>query len=305
MAIVISGASGDLGRRVTRHLLETVPASELVLLTRNPDSLSDLADQGAAVRRASFDDDTASLAAALAGGHVLLLISTLSIGRRVQQHMNAIAAAKMAGVPHVVYTSSMGIQPQTPSISGKEHYATEQALRKSGLSYTFLRNSWYADVIPMLIMKPSMATGGIVASTGEGHVAPVAKEDCARAAAAVLATPNSHVDAVYEITGPQLLDFKGIARVCSEVAGQEIPYIDVSHDEKLAIFDAMGASRDYEEGMMNDNTAAWASNEMITYEMAIKQHFFSIMSHHVQLITGTPALSLAEVVNLHRSHWQD
>ena len=307
MAIIISGASGDLGRRVTAQLLQNqkVEPSELIMLTRNPQSLADMSAQGVSVREASFDDDTATLANAMQGGHVLLLISTLSIGKRVQQHMNAIAAAKKAQVPHVVYTSSIGIQPQTPSISGKEHHATEQALRRSGLSYTILRNGWYADVIPMLMMKPAMQMGGFVASTGGGHIAPIAKDDCARAAAAVLANSASHVDAVYEITGPQLFTFEEIAQTCSEKAGVTIPYKDVSHDEKLAIFDAMGANREYEEGMMNDNTGAWASNEMITYEMAIKQHFFSILSHHVKLITGEDAMPLSKVIDQYREFWAD
>jgi NAD(P)H dehydrogenase (quinone) len=298
MKLIISGASGDLGRRITANLLQHLPASELILLTRNPASLAQAAAQGADVRKADFSA-TATLSAAMQGGEVLLLISTLSIGRRAEQHGNAIAAAQAAGVKHVVYTSSCGIQPQTPSISGQEHYATEQILQKSGLTFTILRNSWYADVTPQFLLPAALATGSLVASTGTGLVAPVAKTDCARAAAAVLRNPRRHANAIYEITGPQLLTFADIARICSEACGKPVQYTNVSHEEKLAIFDAMGVKRDYEEGMMNENTNAWASNEMITYEMAIKQQYFSICSHHVELITGKKALSLAEVIAMH------
>lgn len=295
MTIVVSGASGDLGKRITDILLSSIPASELILLTRNPDSLKTVAASGASVRKADFDD-TATLEAALQGGDVLMLISTLSIGKRAQQHINAISAAKKAGIKHVVYTSSCGIQPQTPSISGLEHLATEQALINSGLKYTILRNSWYADVIAQMFLPMGMATGEIVASTGDGLIAPVAKADCARAAAGVLSNTKAHENAIYEITGPTLLSMADITRICSEAAGKPITYKNVSHDEKLAIFDAMGVNREYEEGMMNENTNAWASNEMITYEMAIKQQFFSLCSNHVGLITGQRSLSLQEVI---------
>lgn len=302
MKIIISGASGDLGRRVTNHLLQHVPASSLILLTRNPSALASKAANGASVRQASFDD-SAGLQDAMTGGDVLLLISTLSIGKRVQQHTTAINAAKAAGVRHIVYTSSCGIQPQTPSISGREHYATEQVLQQSGLTFTILRNSWYADVIPQLLMPMAIAMGSIGFSTGDGMVAPVAKSDCARVAAAVLADPARHAGAIYEITGPQLFTLRELMSQCSKVSGKPIVYQNLSHAEKQTIFDAMGVSREYREGMMNDTTNAWASDEMITYEMAIKQGFFAICSRHIEQITGNKAIAFTEVVELHRSSW--
>lgn len=298
MSIVISGASGDLGRRITALLLQQLPASRLILLTRNPASLADLAKQGAQVRKADFEDGE-GLKQAMKGGEVLMLISTLSIGRRALQHANAIKAAAAVGIGHIVYTSSCGIQPQTPSISGQEHLATERVLQSSGLKYTILRNSWYADVIAQLLLPMGVAMGSIVASTGDGLVAPVAKDDCARIAAGVLHKYWQHENAIYEVTGPELLSFADITRICSEHSGKPIAYVNVSHQEKLAIFDAMGVSRDYEEGMMNENTNAWASNEMITYEMAIKRQFFSVCSNHVALVTGKRSLSLRQVLGMY------
>ena len=174
MKIIISGASGELGRKVTANVLAKLPATDLILLTRNPAALAEQAQQGAQVRHADFSIPD-SLPAAMAGGDILLLISTLSIGKRVQQHTNAILAAKAAGVTHVVYTSSCGIQPQTPSISGREHYATEQVLQNCGLAFTILRNSWYADVTPLFLLPAAIATGSLISSCGSGLVAPVAK----------------------------------------------------------------------------------------------------------------------------------
>ncbi len=302
MKIIISGASGDLGRRITDLLLQQRPASDLILLTRNPASLANAAARGASVRAADFNDG-AGLQQALQGGDVLMLISTLSIGKRLQQHTTAINAAKAAGVRHIVYTSSCGIQPQTPSISGQEHYATEQVLQRSGVPFTILRNSWYADVIPQLLLPAALAMGSIGFSTGDGVVAPVAKQDCAAAAAAVLLQPAHHAGAIYEITGPQLFTLKEMMAYCSTQSGKPIVYVAMNHTEKQAVFDAMGVSRDYQEGMMNDTTNAWASDEMITYEMAIRQGYFSLCSRHVEQLTGRPATSFAAVVELHRASW--
>ena len=299
MAIIISGASGDLGSKVTQQLLQSVPASELILLTRNPDSLAELAAKGAQVRKADFDD-TETLTKALAGGHIMLLISTLSIGRRVEQHSNAINAAKQAGVSHIVYTSSLGIQPQTPSISGREHYATEELIRASGLTFTILRNTWYAEVTPTMIFKPGIDSGMIMANTGDGCVAPVCKQDCANSAAAVLSSPSQHAGSIYEITGPDLINFTDIAALASEYSGKPVSFKNISAEESLAIFDAMGVNREYEEGMLSDSGHAWASEEMVTYQTAIKEHYFAICSHHVELITGKPATPIRAVIEANK-----
>lgn len=304
MAIVVTGASGDLGNRVCESLIKQIPATELILVSRQTDKLSWAKEQGATVREADFDNPD-QLKQAFQGGHVLLLISTLSIGRRVEQHGNAIAAAKAAGVPHVVYTSSIGIQPQTPSISGQEHYKTEQILQKSGLEFTILRNSWYADVLPMLILKPSLEAGEMIMSAGDGHIAPIAKQDCAEAAASVLLAAEKHQGSIYELTGPELFTMTQLAALASEKAAKPLQYKNISHEERQAMFDAMGLSRDYEEGMMSETHNAWASTEMLTYEMAINQEFFSICSHHFTLITGRPAISMAEILDHYKSHYID
>lgn len=301
--IILSGASGDLGSRITSLLLDKVDPKNLILLSRTPDKLADLRAKGVEVRYADFED-TATLQDAMQGGDILMLISTLSIGRRALQHGNAITAAKNAGIRHIVYTSSTGIHPCNPALSAQEHHLTELLLYESGLTFTMLRNGWFADVIPLLVLPAALASGSIVASSGDGHVAPVFKQDCARVAATVLASPDKHENTVYEISGPELLNLTDITRLCSEVSGKTLQYQNVSHEEKLAIFDQMGVNRDYEEGMMNDETSVWPSTEMITYEQGIRQHYFAICSHHVQLITGTPATPFREVIEFYRSSWE-
>src|SRR5579862_7313030 len=115
MSIVITGASGAFGRLATEQLLSKVDPSQLVLVTRNPTALAEFAGRGATVRFGDFDKPE-SLREAFADAEKLLLISTLDVGaRRRRQHQNAIMAAAISGVRHVIYTSSVGIHPHSPA----------------------------------------------------------------------------------------------------------------------------------------------------------------------------------------------
>ena len=136
MSTIITGASGAFGRMVTQRLLESTPASELILVTRTPDSLAPLAARGAQVRYGNFDDGE-SLAKALSGGEKMLLISTLDVGeRRRRQHDTAVEAAVAAGVQHIAYTSSVGIHPRSPAFVVADHLHTEELLRRCGAAFT-------------------------------------------------------------------------------------------------------------------------------------------------------------------------
>ena len=295
MSIVITGASGSYGRQVAELLLERIPASELILVTRNPAALAPLGARGAQIRSGDFDKPE-TLAQALAGAEKMLLISTLAVGpRRQKQHRAAIEAAGKAGVKHIAYTSSVGIHPKSPSFACADHYFTEELLRRSGIAFTFLRDAQYAEIIATMIAPMAVQMGKLVMSTGGGCMAFVSKKDCVASAAAVL-TSSGHEGAAYEITGPRLYTFADAAALASELSGKPVDYVAVTPDEKLAFFDAAGVPREYVEGMANDDgTGVWGSLEMLSYERAVREHYFSVCSHHVQLLTGRPARSLRDV----------
>jgi NAD(P)H dehydrogenase (quinone) len=232
MSLVITGAAGQLGRRTAELLLEQVDPSAVVLVTRRPAELADLAARGAQVRAGDFDDPS-SLDTALHGGERLLLISTDALGRRVEQHRAAISAAARAGVRHVAYTSLPNPSAANPAAVADEHRATEDALRASGLAWTLVRNALYSEH-RIGEAQAAVASGVLHHNQGDGRTAYVSREDCAAAAAAVLAGGTRHEGKVYDITGPELLGGDDLAALYGSVGGAPVQAVAVDDDAYVA-----------------------------------------------------------------------
>jgi NAD(P)H dehydrogenase (quinone) len=230
MSIVITGASGQLARGVIDEALNSVDASDLILVTRHPDALAAYAERGAQLRRGDFDDP-AGLVDAFAGGEQLLLISAEVVGARVKQHHNAIDAAVAAGVRLIAYTSIVNPTDANPAGVAPDHKATEDKLRASDVEWTFLRNSIYAD-LEADNLAAAQATGQLVTNAGDGRIAYIARADAAVVAAAVI-TGSGHAGKAYDITGPELLDAGDRAAIFSTLAGRPVEVIDVD-DEAFA-----------------------------------------------------------------------
>ncbi|HEX6024238.1 MAG TPA: NAD(P)H-binding protein [Solirubrobacter sp.] len=227
MSVVISGASGQLARGVIEALLETVDPAELILVTRTPDKVD---VPGAQVRHGDWEQPE-TLKTAFAGGEKLLLISGHKVGDRVPGHKAAIDAAVAAGVRHIAYTSIVNPSDSNPIAVAAEHRATEEHLRASGAAWTMLRNSIYAD-LQVNAMQAALATGRHVTNAGDGRTSYVAREDCARAAAAVLAS-DGHDGREYDITGPEARSPQELVQLFSEVGGKPVELVLVD-DEAYA-----------------------------------------------------------------------
>ncbi len=290
MTIVLTGASGQFGRAAVEGLLEHTGPGEIIAMTRQPARLAELADRGVQVRQGDFDDPQ-SLERAFAGAEVMLLISASLVGKRLPQHANAIAAAAKAGVKRVVYTSYVGKgDDANASLAVSEHRATEKMLRDSGLEWTVLRNTQYIDAVVEAQAPHALRTGRWLAPAGDGKMAQVAREDCVRAAVAVLSTPG-HDNVVYDITGPDLLSFRQIAAMISEIAGKPIDYVVVDDEGMYAFFDSLGIPRDASKEEVVSGIP-WSSDDMVSVERAVRLGQMEVLTDHVLKLTGQPPRSL-------------
>jgi NAD(P)H dehydrogenase (quinone) len=285
MTIAITGAAGQLGRLTAQQILDRVPADEVVLVTRRPDAIADLADAGATVRRGDFDEPD-SLPAAFAGVDRLLLISVDVLGNRVAQHTAAIDAAATAGVGHVLYTSGLNAGSELPLVVSHDHGATEQAIRDRGLRWTALRMGLYAES-QVAAAARAVASGHLVHNNGDGATAYVSREDCAGAAAAALAG-EGHEDRVYDITGPELVTQAQVAALAAEISGRPVVPVAIDDEEATQSLIAVGLPADVAKAIASFGTA-------------IREGVLEVLSSHVEDLTGRPPRSLGDVLEANRS----
>jgi NAD(P)H dehydrogenase (quinone) len=225
--IVITGASGQLGRLVIDEMLKSVPASELVAAVRSPEKVEDLAKLGVQVRKADYTQPS-TLESAFTGADKVLLISSNEIGQRTPQHVNVIAAAKTAGVGLLAYTSILHADT-TPLSLRSEHKQTEARLAESGVPYVLLRNGWYTENYAAGI-PAALEHGVILGSAGEGRISSAARADYAAAAAAVLLADHQAGN-VYELAGDEAYTLSGFAAEVSKQSGKTINYQDMPEAE--------------------------------------------------------------------------
>ena len=236
--IVITAAGGHLGRLTVEDLLARgVPAGRIRAVVRDRAKLADYAERGIEVVEGDYNDRE-SLAKALAGAEKYLLISsTGGDEERLAQHLNAIAAAKEAGVGHILYTSITEADTNTIGFSWI-HRDTEEAIRQSGLAFTILRNNWYFENATAGL-DAALEHGAIVGGTGEGRIGYASRADYAGAAAAVL-TGAGHEGKVYELTGDAAITQAELAAEVSRQAGRPVHYVDQSQDEYRKTLEGFG-----------------------------------------------------------------
>jgi NAD(P)H dehydrogenase (quinone) len=279
--LLVTGASGHLGRRVVELLLasEQTQGRKIVATTRTPDKLADLAARGVDVRAASFDD-RASLATAFRGVERALIVSTDAVdrpGRRFEQHLAAVEAAQDAGVRHVVYTSLTHPDPDSPITLAPDHWNTEKAIKDLGFTYTFLRNNIYADYL-IAGLAHAVSAGKLVNAFGNGAVGYVSREDCARAAAAALAS-SFEGRAILDITGPAAVTQSELATMVSEITGRAVQY--VATDPETARKNLVGAG-----------LPPPVADLLVSFELAGAKGHLAVASSALLELTGTGPTSV-------------
>ncbi len=228
--IMITGASGQLGRLVIEALLKKVPSARIAAAVRDPGKVKDLAGRGVAVRRADYDKPE-TLAEAFEGVDKLLLISSSEVGRRLPQHEAVIGAAKAAGVSLIAYTSILRAS-DTPLGLGEEHRGTEAAIKASGLPFVLLRNGWYTENYAAGI-PAILANGAMYGCAGEGRISSAARADYAQAAAEVL-TREGQEGRVFELAGDASYSLSEFAAEIARQSGKAIVYRDLPRDDYKA-----------------------------------------------------------------------
>ena len=289
----MTGASGRYGRLATEKLIAQGRARDLILITRTPAKLADCAQAGCEVRYGDFDRPE-SLRAALRGADKLMLISGTRVGARVRQHRAAIDAAVAADVRHIIYTSFVNVEPANPAIVTIDHRETEILIRASGLAFTFLRDAHYADAMILNAGPGFIASGVWLTSTQGGREAMVWREDCVDCAVAVL-TEDGHENKTYPVTGPNRESFAEVAAMLAELTGRPIRLVETDDAGMYAHFDALGIPRE----PVDDQTVAgipWNSDDMVSFERAIREGFLDVCTDDVRRLTGRPARSVRELI---------
>lgn len=283
--LLVTGASGHLGRRVIELLLEA-NAGTIIAASRAPEKLTDFAAKGVIVRKADFEDPT-SLTAAFAGVDRLLLISTDALGvpgLRIQQHTNAVKAAEAAGVKHVVYTS-LTKADDTPILLAPDHVATEKALAESRLGWTVLRNNVYSEM-QLGALARAISLGGLYSACGEGKIGYITREDCARAAAAALAS-NFDGKRTLEVTGPEAVSQHDLAAIASEISGRTIHYVALPLETLI-------------QGMVDSGLPRPVAEVYASFDDAAAKGKLDVVTNVVETLTGKQPIRLADYIAANR-----
>jgi NAD(P)H dehydrogenase (quinone) len=280
MTLVVTGATGHLGRLVVESLLARgVPAAQVVAAGRAVGRIEDLAARGVQVRAVDYDD-TASMDAAFADASAVLLVSGLEPDR-LRQHKDAIEAARRAGVGFVGYTSIVNADTSGLRLA-EDHQATEAALRASGVPYALLRNSWYFENytanLPLVLEH-----GALLGSAGEGRVSAASRADYAEAAAVVLSSPAEHAGRAYELGGDEAVTLAELAAEISAQAGRVVSYVDLPEDEYARTLAGFGVPEPM-AGVLADADRGLSRGELHTG------------SGDLRRLIGRPATTLKEAV---------
>lgn len=234
--IVVTGASGQLGRNVVEGLLRRVAAEQIVATVREPAKATDLAAKGVQVRAGDFANPDA-LAAAFAGADQVLVVSVNQLGEpALRLHRTAIDTAARAGGRRILYTSHMGARTDSPFVPARDHAATEAMLAESGVAFTSLRHGFYAESALHMIGQGLVA--GEIRAPEDGPVSWTARADLAEADAAILAEADRLDGITPPLTVAEAVTMADLAAIASEVSGREIKRVVLTdaawRDEKVA-----------------------------------------------------------------------
>jgi NAD(P)H dehydrogenase (quinone) len=279
MKMLVTGATGKLGTKVVETLLKTVPAGQLAVSVRNPEKAEGLRARGVEVRHGDFDRPE-TLDSAFAGIDRLLIISADGDNEtRIRQHSNAVAAAERAGVKFIAYTSIVNAK-ESKNLFAPTHQATEEAILKTGIPYSFLRNNWYLEnEIPSI--QGVLAGAPWVTSAGSGKVGWALQQDYAEAAATVL-SGSGHENTIYELSG-KLLTQEELTSALGSILGKEVTVQQVD--------DAT-----YADIMKGAGVPDFLIPLLVDIQKSIREGTLGFESNDFEKLLGRPATPISEAL---------
>lgn len=251
--IAVTGATGQLGQLVIKHLLNKVEPQQIVALVRNIEKAASLTSLGVQVRQADYSKPE-TLESALDGVAKLLLISSSEVGQRATQHKNVIDAAKKAGVELLAYTSLLHADT-SPLALAEEHVETEAYLKQAEVPHVLLRNGWYTENY-LASVAPALANGGFIGCAQDGKISSAAREDYAEAAAAVLTSEAEQNGKVYELSGDEAYTLSELSALISKKSGKAIPYINMEEADFAKALEGAGLPAPFAAVLANSDTGA-------------------------------------------------
>jgi NAD(P)H dehydrogenase (quinone) len=270
--LAVTGSTGGLGGMVARQLAGLGSAQRL--LVRDAARAPEL---GGAVAAVCSYADSAAARQALDGVKVLFMVSAAEAEERLQEHFTFIDAAADAGVAHVVYTSIYRCAPDSTFTLARDHYATEERIKDSGMDFTFLRNNLYLDFLPLMTGEDGVIRG----PAGDGVFSGVTREDVARSAVAVLRDPAIHKGKTYNLTGPEELSMARAAEVLTRSTGRTVTYQPETVDEAY-------------ESRASYNAPQWQLDAWVSTYTSIARGEMAGVSPDVHGLTGQDPISLAK-----------
>ena len=282
--ILVTGATGHLGKAVTESLLTKIDAANISVLVRDAGKAEVFKAQGVDVRTGDYGDFD-SLLDAFKGIDKLYMVSGNDIANRIQQQDNVVLAAKQAGVRHVVYTS---YQRKNETVSSpinfiaEGHLNTERKLKESGLNYTILQHDIYADMIPIFAGEHLLENKTIYLPAGDGKIAYALRTDFAEAGANVLLDETGkYINQSFELGGSEALNWQQVADIISDITGEHIAYVSPSNEEFNITLTKAGVPAEY-IGLFTG------------FSNAAKEGEFENVSNNLETILGRKPVTVAE-----------
>jgi uncharacterized protein YbjT (DUF2867 family) len=272
--IAVTGATGQVGARVATRLASLGARQRLVVRDRERAPKLDTAE----IRIASGYADTESMRSAIEGADTVLLIPARESANRLAEHLSAVDAIVAAGARRVVYLSWINGAPDSVFTLARDHYATEQRIRSTGIAFTFLRMALYTDSIPLLVD----ADGVIAGPAADGRVAAVHRADVAASAVGAL-LDERHVGQTYDLTGPEAFTLTEAAAVLSRITGKAVRFHNETIDEAYASREKYAAP-------------IWEVDAWVTTYSGIAAGELERVSDSVRLLAGHAPMALVEYV---------